>query len=429
MTNKEFYQETFSQLRSSCDIRWEDMEMRTKKRHISRHLVTLAAVIALMAVLSAAAVATDLFGLRRMLLPKTGQEDVLSLSGYAQSPESRALAQWRQWLADREGLSGTAPAENTQTNPGFQIDQIYTPEMEEALREIAEKYGLTLHTTVADAAAFPEAFDETFLGTDNRAYNVRVYEDGTFFFDGEYDLSGGQTLSYAFIRCVRGSFTDGLLEVGDVSRYTEWAYETACGVTVTAALAADRGVLVADLGDSLVTVNVPRAGLDQEDLEALADSFDFTLLTPAAAPDLSGQGAQTPLNTGSGLETQAVRDFAAQLLELLEQDDRQAVAERFSYPCTVTTAEGETFRADTAQDLLDRWDEAVAPMTASLGEALMVGEFFSHDGLVGTADGAVWFGLTGEGQIRLFTFQTPDGAGVRPASMGISAGPAPAPEN
>lgn len=68
MTNKEFYQETFSQLRSSCDIRWEDMEMRTSKRHISRHLVTLAAVIALMAVLSAAAVAADLFGLRRMLL-------------------------------------------------------------------------------------------------------------------------------------------------------------------------------------------------------------------------------------------------------------------------------------------------------------------------------------------------------------------------
>lgn len=58
----------------------------------------------------------------------------------------------------------------------------------------------------------------------------------------------------------------------------------------------------------------------------------------------------------------------------------------------------------------------------------MGGEFFSHDGLVGVADGAVWFGLTGDSQIRIFTFQTPDGAGVRPASMGISAGPAPAPE-
>lgn len=424
MTNKEFYQETFSQLRSSCDIRWEDMEMRTNRRKISRHLVTLAAVIALLAVLSAAAVAADLFGLRRMLLPQSGQEGVLSLSGYAESPESRALAEWRAWLAER----GKAPAETAGTDSGFQIDQIYTPEMEEALTKIAESYGLTLHTAVADAAAFPEAFDEAFLGQANRAYNVRVYEDGTFFFDGEYDLEGGQTLSYQFIRCVRGSFTDGLLEVGDVSRYEEWTCETACGVTVTAALASDRGILAADLGDSLVTVNVPRTGLDRQELEALADSFDFTLLTPAEAPDLSGQGADTPLNTGSGLETRAVRDFAAQLLELLEQDDRQTAAELFSYPCTVTTAEGETFQADTARDLLDRWDETVAPMTGSLCEALMGGEFFSHDGLVGVGDGAVWFGLTGDGQIRLFTFQTSDGAGIRPASFEVSTGPAPAPE-
>ncbi len=422
MTNREFYQETFSQLRSSCDIRWEDMEMRTSKRHISRHLVTLAAVIALMAVLSAAAVAADLFGLRRMLLPQWGQ--TLSLSGYAESPESRALAQWRQWLAEQ----GAAAAEDGGTDPWFQIDQIYTPEMEAALTEIAETYGLTLHPAAVDAAAFPGSFDGAFLGAGNRACNVRVREDGTFFFDGEYGLSGGETLSYQFIRCVRGSFTDGLLEVGDVSRYREWTYETACGRTVTAALAEDRGVLIADLGDCLVTVNVPRADLERQDLEALADSMDFGRLTPVTAPDLSGRGADTSLISGSGRGTEAIRAFAAELLDLLARDDRAAVAERFSYPCTVTTAEGETFRADTARELLDRWDEAVAPVTGTLSEALMGGEFLSHGGLVGTADGAVWFGLTGDGQIRIFTLQTPEGAGVRPVSGGISAGPSPAPE-
>ena len=182
--------------------------------------------------------------------------------------------------------------------------------------------------------------------------------------------------------------------MGDVSRYQEWTYETACGRTVTAALAEDRGVLIADLEDCLVTVNVPRAELERQDLEALADSIDFGRLTPVTAPDLSGQGADTQLNTGSGLETGAIRTFAAELLDLLERDNRAAVAERFSYPCTVTTAEGETFQADTAQELLDRWDEAVAPVTGTLSEALMGGDFFSHDGLVGTADGAVWFGLT-----------------------------------
>ena len=121
--------------------------MRTSKRHISRHLVTLAAVIALMAVLSAAAVAADLFGLRRMLLPQWGQ--TLSLSGYAESPESRALAQWRTWLAE-QGLG--AAAEDGGTDPWFQIDQIYTPEMEEALTEIAEKYGRQRQMCIRDSS-------------------------------------------------------------------------------------------------------------------------------------------------------------------------------------------------------------------------------------------------------------------------------------
>lgn len=62
---RELYRRTFSQVHSSTVIRWEDMEaMRPKKTRVPKRLLTLAAVIALLAALSAAAVAADLFGLR-----------------------------------------------------------------------------------------------------------------------------------------------------------------------------------------------------------------------------------------------------------------------------------------------------------------------------------------------------------------------------
>ena len=70
MSNKGFYQDTFSQVHSSADIQWEDMEAKRPKKRISNQLLVLAAVIALLAVLSTVAAATDLFGLRSWLLPE-----------------------------------------------------------------------------------------------------------------------------------------------------------------------------------------------------------------------------------------------------------------------------------------------------------------------------------------------------------------------
>ena len=55
MSNRNFYQETFSQVRGTGEIRWEDYEMRRRGKSL-RWLVTLAASVALLAALSALAV-------------------------------------------------------------------------------------------------------------------------------------------------------------------------------------------------------------------------------------------------------------------------------------------------------------------------------------------------------------------------------------
>ena len=122
MNDRELYRRTFSQVHPSKTITWEDVkQMKQKRRRPLGRLVPLAAVIALLALLGGTAVAVNLFGLRDALLPQrqevevldpeTGlpvpgektQVDVISLSGFANTPESKALAEWQM------ATTGTAP--------------------------------------------------------------------------------------------------------------------------------------------------------------------------------------------------------------------------------------------------------------------------------------------------------------------------------
>ena len=58
---------------------------------------------------------------------------------------------------------------------------------------------------------------------------------------------------------------------------------------------------------------------------------------------------------------------------------------------------------------------------AELVSQLMQGSLLGRNGLVGVGDGDVWFGLTEDDTIRLFTLQTPHGWSVRPEQTGVTA--------
>ena len=87
MSNRELYQKTFSQVHSSTDIQWEDMEAMRPKKRISKNLLALAAVITLSAILSTVAAATDLFGLRSWLLPEKTTVQAPDGQGYLEPVE------------------------------------------------------------------------------------------------------------------------------------------------------------------------------------------------------------------------------------------------------------------------------------------------------------------------------------------------------
>ena len=454
MTNKEFYQQTFSQIHSSTDIRWEDMERLKRKKRNSRRLVTLAAVICLLAAVSTAAVAADWFGLRELLLPRqqvtmpvdpeTGERevktvDMIGLSGYLDTVESRALAEWQEFL---DGYDVAAAANGDDQLPGqaderYSLYQVYNQEMSDRLDEIVEKYGLTLHSVMA--ILMPEEWSTAvgeFALEENMAYSGYIYEDGTFAYDGEAELPGYGVVDYQFRRSVKGCFNEVILNIDDVSQYQEWVYETACGIAVTLALGPFKGFLIADLGDSFVTVNV-LAGTETKpddifssgpisvaDLEALADSFDFTVLTPVKDPGLTAMKGPTALDTpeedaiyaATGIQESVAQAFYAEFVRAIEEGRKADAAAMIAWPRLVTVPEG-AIMVEAAEDFLPYYDDI---FTEALLEAIHQNQYtddradlFANDGMVGAAGGAIWFALMEDGKIAVLTVQSPEGSSIR----------------
>lgn len=332
MSNRDFYRETFSQVHSSAQIRWEDFAQTRKPRRKKpvRRLWLLAAVLALLAALSIGAVAAHLLGLQDLLLPQNQpapsgqpsvQEQQLSLSGYISTPESQGLAEWNAFLSSYDPDGAILNVVGNYIDPElaqYSCYLVYTQEMADKLEEIATKYTLTLHTwnhVVEDQGEWISLLGD-FLG-ENTAYSGKIYEDGTFHYDGYLTTSEGRELNYQFRRSVKGALNDVYLPVGELSAYEEWYYKTGAGWEITLDLGLDRGFLLTDLGDSFVFVNV-LAGTDQgitkQDMKDLADSFNFSLLTPLQSPDQS-LGEAEPQESGP-----AVLPLSAQLEQVLWED-------------------------------------------------------------------------------------------------------------
>lgn len=463
MSNRQFYQETFSQVHGSANIRWEDYQAMKHARHIKR-LTALAAAVVLAAALSGLAVAANFFGLRDTLLPKKHSvyvtdengvvvpgeheyKDFISLSGYYDTPESQALAEWEAFL---EGYDQDhAILDRVGNNPtGFEqkygMYLVYSQEMADTLDGIVEKYGLHLHTAmeVVLPTVWPLAAGENFLGERNTAWSGYIYENGTFRYDGEAALDGYGTIEYQFSRTVRGSFDDAMLNIGDLTDFQEWGYQTADGTAVTLGLGTrNRSLIVANLEDSFILVNVltgregdgtfSSGAIGQTELEALADSFRLSALSPVKTPDLDAvreagdrymeelnsqpleaapEEPEDPLYTRTGIQTDVARDFVLLLAERMEDGRREEIAGMLAYPAVIE-AGGETYTVNTPEELLEHYDETIGVSASSLAADMTwdpaLSDIFSDgSGLAAAANGAVWFGQVEESVIRIFTLQT-----------------------
>ncbi len=309
-----------------------------------KRLLLIAAVIGIM--LALAGCAAHLLGLWDLLLPQKVevipssqqdpaqtpyQADAISLAGFRNTPESEATAQWQAFLAEypfsRSAIRSSSPG------TAYDFYQVYDQTMTDRLEEILAQYGLKLHTGLwdVDKETLTTLVGGDFMGQ-NHGYGY-IYEDGSFHIDGDLILPEYGRLDYQLTRNVRGTFTDVILTVGEVQAWQEWAYTTQDGTSVTLALSADRGLLIAQLPDSFVTVNIlagtegdpmdvfSSGPIGREEVEALADSFGFSLLTPARPvaiedlPPAGGTEADAPAVEAEGCPNLAMEETYAHCRE------------------------------------------------------------------------------------------------------------------
>ena len=302
---KNEYRDMFSRLHTSIDE--EELIMHQKRNGKPRiAALLLAAVLVLALAISAAAIYRGRLQDLVLHAPETpapetansAQEEtpqsqsydplqsdyeMISLQGYAGSPEYQAALAWAEFQHgyDRDGKElqrvGNAPT-GFEEEYSFNGYRVYTQEMADRLDALAAQYGLTLHTggmQMATEAELKARFGDFLSATSWGGY---YYEDGTFQCDCEAGGAGFQLR-----RCVKGTLDGVLLNITDAEQFEQWEYETACGVHVLLALGPEKALILADLEQSFVTVNVlagarSPAAFTAERLEALADRIDFSIL-------------------------------------------------------------------------------------------------------------------------------------------------------
>ena len=285
-----------------------ETEEEHPKRRTFRRSLLLAAALGLIVAFGSVAYATGWFGLRSAVMyhdngdPNLpyGNTDVMSLQGLAGSPEFEANARWQAFYDsyDPDGaILAAVGNSDTGLEPRYDAYPCYTREMADTLDAIAEESGLELLSglTLYGAAELPDWMRNTLPQScgafDHCIYAGYSFDNGSFKTEGAFffcDARWPYETNYQFVCNRKGYLSVSYLAIGDADDYTQWAYETASGVTVTLALGPDKALIVADLPDTYLVVNVldVRVGDVQRGevtlpagiLETMADAFRFDQL-------------------------------------------------------------------------------------------------------------------------------------------------------
>jgi len=245
-------------------------------------------------------------------------------------------------------------------------------------------------------------------------------------------VAGYGQVDYQLRRTVKGVFDEVSLNVVDVSGYSQWQYETASGETVLLALGPGKALVLGDYPDCFIAVNVLAGtnpddplwpgNLDREDLEALADGIDFTVLKDVRKPEMTGDTEVEPaymdddFYNATGMQESFAQAFYCEFYKAVEEDRREDAASMIAWPRVLATEKGETLIM-TAEEFLPHYDEVI---TQGLKDAMSQNQYtedradlFYHDGAAGGANGAVWFTLVEDGKAGIITLQNPEGTSLR----------------
>lgn len=235
--------------------------------------------------------------------------DVISLMGYAGTPEYLAAQEWLEFENgyDRDGeLVKEADRIRYQTPEAYDSVFCYTQEMQDKVDEICEKYDLKLPGRrlfyedtfgAAQSVLFPALGIPGIHRADAQIDGVTDC-NGSYFANGAFDYCSDLTLTdpdvdfpynffYAYQYFPKGYFITGYKTVADMDAFDQWEYMTKSGVTVLLAISPDESLVLADRDDAFISICVhyPSIGeivfgdrpMTRKALEAFADAFDFTI--------------------------------------------------------------------------------------------------------------------------------------------------------
>lgn len=276
-----------------------------------KRIVSIAAVVAVLTALSIGAYASDWFGLGSTMIEpqeiqmesgETQQVDMISLQGFSDSAEYAANMEWQEFYSsyDQDGaILAEIGNSATEFDEKYNAYICYTQEMADKIDEICEEYSLKLlgklNTPENDEDFFSLAktgqiYTRSSADWENTVYLGYVHEDGTFKFDGDLrllspEVNWSSSISYEFIRCMKGYFNSSILNIGNINDYEQWNYTTSNGVELVLAQSDNKELIIVDRGESFVVVNLYNvsaangtAHKSAAALEAVAECFDFTAI-------------------------------------------------------------------------------------------------------------------------------------------------------
>lgn len=271
-------------------------------RSIPRKVLFLAAAIALIFMLGLTAYAANLFGVRDMLMERSGKS-YITITGYQSSNEYQALMEWEERRPKR-----TQHRDSRLEDPRYDQYGAYSYTARKIMDEIWEKYDLkpydqwtavydrdpqSLYEAVGVVGFLPESC-ATFRGTtDPNSPGCSVRNGITVFsFSDSTLLPDGTKVHYEFNSSAKGYMPIFMGAFVDPDTAPEWTYKAKDGTEVLLCTATYNSLILLDLPNSFLSIiavvdtedSDTHTPLSESQLEDFADLFDYTIICKIGNP-------------------------------------------------------------------------------------------------------------------------------------------------
>lgn len=238
--------------------------------------------------------------------------EVLSVQGFADSPNQQAVKEYRDYLGSIDGE--TVPEE----------------EQMEKLSEITQKFGLKLLSdgitvNYDQGQILLDALQLSGICLD-QPYAQAEYSSGTFHPEGTFNLwvnivPDGESLDWPYVIHTdfqyyqKGYFKYYYVAVENLDSFEEWEYTLPDGGTALLALGEEEALILAERENGYFCVNFDsRMGIDtmtKEIVEQVADLFDFSVV-PHALSEEEWQSVKAEIQRMDDLKYQQYLEQQAQ---------------------------------------------------------------------------------------------------------------------